>query len=87
MHLYASSRLRPVLLSTSRYTEFTGAMRTGDPTIAERAARKAGVDQADLSAEARLATIGVLKIADAAYLLLPGPYASCAPERVTGAWR
>jgi hypothetical protein len=87
MHLYASPRQRPVLLSTSRYAEFTSAIRSGDPTLAERAARKAGVDPAALSAEARLATIGVLKIADDAYLLLPGPYASCAPEQVIGAWR
>jgi 4-amino-4-deoxy-L-arabinose transferase-like glycosyltransferase len=87
MHLYASSRLRPVLLSSSRYGEFTSAMRSDDPTLVERAARKAGVEPEALSAEARLATIGVLRIADAAYLLLPGPYASCAPEHVTGAWR
>src|SRR6185369_2963823 len=79
MHLFVPSRLRPVLLSNRRYTEFTSAVASGDSTIVERAARKGGMDPSALSAEARSATVGVLKIDDMAHLLLPGPYASCAP--------
>jgi 4-amino-4-deoxy-L-arabinose transferase-like glycosyltransferase len=86
VNLYVSSRRWPVLLSKTRYEEFTNVMRSGDPTLVERAARKAGMDPAVLAADARSATIGVLKIADSAYLLLPGAYASCAPEHITGAW-
>jgi len=86
-NLYASSHLRPVLLSSERYEEFRSAMMAGDEALVDRAARKAGMDAADLRAQAHLATVGILKIESAAYLLLPGPYASCAPEHITGAWR
>jgi hypothetical protein len=83
MHLYAPSKLRPVLLAKGRYEEFTRLVAAGDAELVERAARKAGMDAAALADSARQAHIGLMRLPDDTMLLLPGPYAACATE---GTW-
>jgi 4-amino-4-deoxy-L-arabinose transferase-like glycosyltransferase len=87
MHLYAPSKYRPVLLSNDLYAEFIREVGSDGPALIERAARKAGMNPSDLAAIAQRSTIGVVRSANPAVLLLPGPYGMCATEQVTGALR
>ena len=80
MHLYVPSKLRPVLLSHSRYKEFAGRVRSGDPGLVEEAARQAGVDPSRLAATAEHARMAALRF-QYEVLILPGPYEACAPEQ------
>jgi 4-amino-4-deoxy-L-arabinose transferase-like glycosyltransferase len=86
MHLYVPSRLRPVLLSYSRFDEFTRRVRAGDPNLIRQAAREAGVDPSALAASARQTVVPFVGF-QSEVLMLPGPYSACVPEQARKARR
>jgi hypothetical protein len=80
MNLFVPSSFRPVLLSYSRFDEFTRRVRAGDPDLISLAARQAGVDPSALAASAHQKEIPFIRYTFEV-LMLPGPYGACAPEQ------
>jgi hypothetical protein len=80
-NLFAPNSYRLVLLSQDRYAAVRTRLATDAFGLLELAARKAELDRQILVDSFRETEVGILR-SDHEVLLLPGPYAGCAPERI-----
>jgi hypothetical protein len=80
-NLFAPNSYRLVLLSQDRYEAVRTRLATDAAGLLELAARKAELDSRILIDGFRETEVGILRW-DHEVLLLPGPYARCAPERI-----
>jgi len=79
MHLFAPNTYRPVLLSLERRDDFVQELKTDRDGLLRQAAQHAGTTL-DVVQSAAGSPMGVFE-REGVVLLLPGPYAHCAPAR------
>jgi hypothetical protein len=79
MHLFAPTAYRPVMLSLERYDDLVRELKADRDGLLRKAAQH-GETTMDAVQAAALKPLGAFE-RDGVVLLLPGPYAHCAPER------
>ena len=81
MHLFSSDAYRPVMLGDKRYADFTAHHKPDPEDVMRGAARHTNQSAEALLEHYRGSTVGVIPL-ESATLLLPGPYISCAQDRL-----
>ena len=81
MHLYSPDSYRPVMLSAKRMADFTAHLSQNPEEVLRGAARRTSHTQEQLMEMFRGSTVGMIPL-EAATLLLPGPFSTCAKERL-----
>jgi len=81
MHLYSPDAYRPVMLGDKRYVDFIAHMRGDSESVLRGAARHTTNPPELLFEVFRGSTVGFMQL-ESAVLLLPGPFSSCAVDRL-----
>jgi hypothetical protein len=81
MHLYSPDSYRPVMLSAKRYADFTAHLSQNPEEVLRGAARRTSNSPEQLMEIFRGSNVGMIPL-EAATLLLPGPFSTCAQERL-----
>ena len=86
MHLFSPAAYHPVLLRPGHFEEFMTHVSEDTPGVLRKAAQQAGVSLDVMTNDFSRAELGLTHY-DNALLVLPGPYSTCATERVRGSGR